>query len=245
MDHSVYEIEARLVDTHWWFVGRRLLFHKALKRFHISKKANILDVGTSTGATIRYFRHRGYQNVSGIEFHEMALDWCHRIGLESVSHGDIRAIPHPDSEFDLIIATDVIEHVGEDVDALKEVYRCLAPDGYALITVPAFMFLWGEMDELSHHKRRYLMKDLRQKAELAGLNVKEMFYFNFILFPLIAIVRMMARSIKNEISRNENEMMGPYINKVLAWIFKLDVLIARFLYIPFGVSIFMMAQKTK
>jgi hypothetical protein len=64
-----------------------------------------------------------------------------------------------------------------------------------LFSVPAFPFLWGRQDVLSHHKRRYRKLQLKERVEAAGLRVEHLTYFNTLLFPPIAAVRFMMRPL--------------------------------------------------
>ena len=57
-----------------------------------------------------------------------------------------QASPFGDGQFDLVATLDVIEHVQDDLATLRASARVLAPKGYLLVTVPAFMFLWGQND---------------------------------------------------------------------------------------------------
>ena len=89
-----------------------------------------------------------------------------------------------------MIALDVIEHIKDDEEALKEIYRVLKPQGMAIIAVPAFMFLWGVTDVISHHYRRYTLSELRKKIENRRFSIIRSSYFNTFLFPFIALVRL-------------------------------------------------------
>ena len=77
--------------------------------------------------------------------------------------GDVCHIPHVDNSFDLVLATDIIEHVDNDERALAEINRVLRPGGTAILSVPAFKALWGLQDRISHHKRRYAFSSFRKK----------------------------------------------------------------------------------
>ena len=79
----------------------------------------------------------------GIDISHKAVDFCRKRGIDNVQVADITNIPYPDNTFDAVIALDVIEHIKNDEEALREIYRVLRPQGMAIITVPAFMFLWG------------------------------------------------------------------------------------------------------
>ena len=67
-------------------------------------------------------------------------------------------------EFDVIGAFDVIEHIDDDVAALKEIHKALKPGGGILMTVPRHMFLWSAVDTTAHHKCRYSGAELRRNV---------------------------------------------------------------------------------
>jgi len=79
---------------------------------------------------------------------------------------------------DTIVNLDVIEHLPDDMPALRTFYRNLVPGGRLLIKVPAHPFLFGTMDEASLHYRRYTGKMLRSRLEDAGFEVKHMRHMN-------------------------------------------------------------------
>ncbi len=96
----------------------------------------------------------------------------------------------PDSSVDLITALDVLEHIEDDRAALREIQRVLRPGGVLLATVPAYGWMWGAQDEISHHFRRYDAADLSRKIPEAGLDLRRITHFNSILFPPIAVIRL-------------------------------------------------------
>ena len=92
-----------------------------------------------------------------------------------------------------MLATDVIEHVDDDLLALQEVARVLKPQGFALITVPTFPSLWGLQDEVAHHKRRYRKNELLALIEKSGLQPLRNYYFNYLLFVPIWLARQIIK----------------------------------------------------
>nr|MCH9674054.1 class I SAM-dependent methyltransferase [Gammaproteobacteria bacterium] len=146
------------------------------------------------------------------------------------------------ASFELVLATDIIEHVNEDADALREIWRVLAPGGRVLITVPAFESLWGLQDERSAHVRRYRMKPLLQRVESSGLEPLTHYYFNYLLFVPIWLARRAIDLFKVNLD-SENEVNSPALNRLLSAIFRLDVSTARLVRPPFGVSALVVAKK--
>ena len=62
---------------------------------------------------------------------------------------------------DVVVCTDVLEHVEADREALTGIARKLKPGGRILITVPAHPWLWSAHDVVNHHKRRYTRRTLK------------------------------------------------------------------------------------
>ena len=75
------------------------------------------------------------------------------------------------SEFDVIGAFDVLEHIVEDEAVLEQIFRATRPGGGILVTVPQHPFVRSANDEHSMHQRRYRRADLRRKVGRAGCGV--------------------------------------------------------------------------
>ena len=236
MDISTYEVESEVEEKHWWFVVRRMLFERLIQEMDLPKDARILDVGTSTGTNLRLLKNMGFTNYQGLDFHEEAIKWCAQKQLGVVHKGDICAMPFAEGSFDLVLATDIIEHVDDDLKAVVEIRRVLVSGGKAIITVPAFQSLWGLQDEVSQHKRRYLKNPLKKLLLEAGFQVKFISYFNYLLFVPIWLARQLIK-LSGIKFKSENQLNTPMINNALRWIFSLDVVSIKFLNPPFGVSI--------
>jgi SAM-dependent methyltransferase len=243
MDRSVYDIEAKVEETHWWFVGRRDLFGRELKRAGVAPSATaVLDIGCSTGTNLRMLRKAGFERVLGLDANPDAVRSCSAKGLGPICQADVCAMPFPDGSFDLAIASDVIEHIDDDAVALREIARVLRPGSLLLLTVPAFSSLWGLQDRVSHHRRRYRLAPLRSQLEAIGLRPLRMFYFNYLLFVPIWLGRRLIERCRIEIA-SEAQINTPLLNLLLGGIFEFDARTAPLLHPPFGVSIFMLAAK--
>lgn len=242
MDQAVYAVESAVEENHWWFVGRRKLFAEALSHLNLSPSARVLDVGTSTGTNLRLLRELGFSHVTGVDASPAAVAACEQKGLGTVLLGDVCQLPLPDGSVDLVLATDILEHVDDDAVALREIARVLAPGGRVLLTVPAFPSLWGLQDEVSHHKRRYRIEALTDRVRDAGLTIDTSYYFNFLLFPSIWLARQVIRGLGIQL-QSENEVNTPLLNRVLSAVFAIDTKLAPKLAVPFGVSALVCAHK--
>jgi hypothetical protein len=89
----------------------------------------------------------------------------------------------------------VIEHLDDDVAAVRAAARAARPGGLVMITVPAYAWLWSGHDVALGHRRRYTARQLRAVLTAAGLHVHHVGYFNTVLFPAIAGVRLAKRLV--------------------------------------------------
>lgn len=243
MDVAAYAVEAAIESNHWWFAGRRALFSNIIKKLNLPPDADILDVGTSTGANLQLLRDLGFTRITGLDQSPVAIQFCAGRGFGEVRLGDACALPFPDASFDLVLATDIIEHVDDDLRALGELRRVLKPGKPLLLTVPTFQALWGLQDEVSHHKRRYRLGQLLSKLREANLSAQQHFYFNYLLFLPILVSRRLMRVLKLRVD-SENQINTEWLNRALMLLFRLDVTSAPWLRPPFGVSALVVATRT-
>jgi SAM-dependent methyltransferase len=242
MNLATYATEAAIEADHWWFVGRRRLFADIVRRLALPRDAAILDAGSGTGANLRLLRDLGFEQVTGFDFSAEAIRFCAEKGLGEVRQGSICSMPFPDRQFDLVFATDIIEHVDDDLAALREIRRVMKPNGYALVTVPTFPILWGLQDKVSHHKRRYRLHQLLARVRTAGLSPQRYFYFNYLLFLPILAARWLMRILKIRVAA-EGEVNTEWLNRVLTVFFGFDVKTAPWLRPPVGVSALVVASR--
>lgn len=87
------------------------------------------------------------------------------------------------SKFDTVVCLNVIEHVEQDTLAMKNIYEALRPGGSACILVPRSPALYGTLDEVLGHARRYTEPELTDKLEQAGFTIEKVFTFNRMAVP--------------------------------------------------------------
>ena len=195
----------------------------------------ILDVGCGVGTMLPRLATLG--KVWGIDPSPIALKYAWRTAPNvKVNVGEL---PNklPDRSFNLITMLDVIEHVDDELESLKQLSLRLKKDGVIVLTVPAYAWLWSSQDAVSQHRRRYSAHDLEQLIERADLEVVYMSYFNTLLFVPIAIYKLTSRMIGYRHSHVREVSKNSLLNKMLTSIFSWErhILINRRL--PFGVSI--------
>lgn len=237
----IYEVE----ESHWWYVGRRKIIQTFVERICSSRNNSnprILDVGCGTGANLKMLRL--YGQAEGVDISEQAVDFCKRRGLESVKLGAIEELPYEDQSFDIITALDVLEHLDDDAAGLQEIRRVLRPNGTLLLFVPAFMFLWGVQDDVSHHRRRYRLPALRRLLEEGGFEVEKATYANITFFVPVLLVRTFMRWLRIS-AATEYEINIKKMNNPLSRLFAAERFVLTLGKFPFGVSALCVAHRVE
>jgi SAM-dependent methyltransferase len=238
-----YSTYFALEEEHWWFVGRRRIFTELLEKWLAADRPlQVLDFGCGTGAMLSRLDRFG--TVTAVDAEAEAVRFCRQRGRERVLHVPAgAALPFEDDSFDLVTALDVIEHIEDDATALSELLRVLRYSGSALITVPAYNFLWGDQDEISHHYRRFTAKSLRETLERAGFTIEHLSYFNTFLFLPIAAARLTRRLRRPPRGdRTDFTLAEERTNRLLTHVFGAESRLVKRYRLPFGVSLLALAR---
>ena len=118
MEQGVYDVEARVVAEHWWFRGRRQLFAAELRALKVGMDVKFLDIGTGTGNNLLMLRQQGYRNVIGVDLDPLAIRYGLTKGFTSVLQAEATTLPFAEGQFDVVLATDTVEHIEDDQKAL-------------------------------------------------------------------------------------------------------------------------------
>ena len=250
MDAGAYREFADEVDRHWWFIGRKAIFRHVVRRFVGAAAAprRIFDLGCGMGGMLEDLSEHG--EVFGGDMAQDALVHCKEQGYPRVMKCVGGQLPFPDASLDLITAFDCIEHIPDDVEALRECHRALKPGGRIVISVPAYQWLYSHQDHLVAHQRRYHAGMLARRLESVGFKVRRLSYINFFLFPVILPVVLLIK-LKERLnppgpdsySSNVSIKIPTWLNDLLAGIFSFERHLVANVNVPVGHSLLAVASK--
>jgi SAM-dependent methyltransferase len=244
MDPALYPRIAAVEDTHWWFAGRRAICERMLDRMKLPRDALILEAGCGTGGNFPMLARRG--RLYAMDEDESALAFAASRRLAKVARGSLpHELPFARECFDLVVMTDVLEHLEDDRASLCAVRASLRPRGWLLITVPALSWLWSEHDATHHHRRRYRAIELRGVLAETDFAIDYLGYYNFFLFPAIAGARLVQRLRTNGLSpngRHDLTMPSPLVNALLFRLFSWERFLLGPFHLPLGVSLIALAH---
>jgi SAM-dependent methyltransferase len=238
-----YEKRYHEVETeNWWFVSRRRYLLDVLK--NAPKDSVILDIGCSSGIFLKELELQGFKTeyLFGIDISKNAIENCKKNGIQNAFVMDAQRITLTE-KFDIIVASDCLEHLQDDSQALRNWYELLKTGGMMYVFVPAFQSLWSTHDEVNMHFRRYTSKELKDKLKSEKLTVLKSSYWNFSLF----IPLYLFRKIDAVLSRNKKKegqiIDGKMANIVLLKLLLFENRMLKYVNFPFGVSAFCIAKK--
>jgi 2-polyprenyl-3-methyl-5-hydroxy-6-metoxy-1,4-benzoquinol methylase len=236
------EIYERLEREHWWWIARRRIIRSVLESLQAKDKdrMRLLDIGCGAGLGIASLRDR--------------FDCT---GIEPDSHLVQRArentgVPILQSElpitgnlltpgFNFILLLDVLEHVEDEVEALRSTFEYLAKDGYLIINVPAMPWLWSSHDEINKHYRRYLAKQLEERIHDAGLRLYSIRYWGSLLAPAAYFGRRLHKNSKTE--GHDLRIPPRFVNQLLVESVVMEYWMTKMIRIPMGLSLLAVAYR--
>ena len=236
MNNNIFNRHIKNQKKHWWFQARKKIIKNLIEQINLKKKNKILDFGSGSGVNLDMLKRQG-----SVDVHEQNKYARKMIKKNFKRINNIYSnLKIKKNFYDLILVADVIEHVKNPKSLLKNLKKFLKKDGYILITVPAYQFLYSKKDEKLGHYRRYNKKNLID--ELKGFKIKNISYFNtFLFFPIMFITiinKLLKRDYINKVESTPNFL----INYLLQIVFSSERHILKYFNLPFGVSIYILVK---
>jgi SAM-dependent methyltransferase len=223
---------------HWYFRGRLAVLLAVLERVLPAPPCRILEIGCGTGNVLHALARFG--QAIGVERDPALRAVGHAEGLDIRAGSVPDDLPVPAAWADAVLLLDVIEHVDDDLRSVRAARRALRAGGVMVLTVPAYGWLWSGHDVALGHRRRYTARALRTLVAEAGLRVEHAGYFNTVLFPAIAGVRLAKRLVRGR--GHDLHRPADGVNRALERLFSLERHVVLRPGLPFGSSVLVVAR---
>ena len=243
MDQSLHRIIYEQEQNHWWYAGRRLIIFDFIRRMIPEKAKRALDIGCGSGLNAMILSAYASEIV-GIEISDDAIAAAKKTAPNlTIIKGSWPTVPLT-GLFDVIICLDVLEHIQDDGAALHTIESLLAPNGIALLTMPALPSLWTDHDAIAHHYRRYTKNMLLRLIEKhTNLEIARISYFNSFLFLPIVFFRALKKILPLRAGASDIFALPAPLNSALRSLFGAERFILRYGNFPIGVSLVCVVRK--
>ncbi|WP_165064796.1 class I SAM-dependent methyltransferase [Paludisphaera rhizosphaerae] len=255
-DSREFAMLRRMQEHHFWYRGRHRFLLDAVRR-HIETPARIVDLGGGCGGWVDYLAGR-----SGFPIEELALADSSQVALDLAADAlppqvarlrvDLLNLPWT-NRWTSAFLLDVIEHIPDHHEALRQVYHALKPGGTLFITVPALRQFWSWNDDFARHQRRYHRREMIELGIECGYEVVDVRYFMFLLSPILLLSRALTgRKIdkateeeRRELATKMHAVPAAPINELLSAAFGLETPLGRLVRFPWGTSLLAVLRKPK
>jgi len=242
----VHDLLVQFDASNFWFMHRNQIIMLSLGNF-FPKAINLLEIGCGTGLVLSGISKR-FPEISlfGAEAYSNALKYSKkRVKNAEFAQMSVYRLPFLE-EFHVVGAFDVLEHLDDDVIALKEIFKATKTCGGIILTVPQHPWLWTPLDNKAGHKRRYTRRELRSKVQMSGFEILSITSFVTMLFPLMLVSRwrkyLQKSDQPNDILKELN--IPRKLNRLFVHICSWEaILIQNGFSLPFGGSLLCVARK--
>jgi len=236
----MYELHYNQEKSHWWFCARRKIVLDIVRKLHGER---IIEFGCGAGAMLQELSET--KDVTGLDVSPFALDYSKQVFNGKLIQASLEDELPFKNEYDIGLALDVIEHIEDDLTALKNMEKVVSRGGRLILTCPAFNFLWSAHDDSNEHKRRYTSRELKTLIRQTGFEVECITYYNFWLFPIVAAIKCIFKLLRIDDTSSEIVYAKPpFFNELLYMIFASErFFISRKIKLPFGVSLLVVLKK--
>lgn len=223
-----------LEDSYWWHVAKRELAVSLLTK-HFPAPGRLVEGGVGSARNLLAFQHAGYE-VSGFDVMPEAVEFARHRGLNVSLHDLAQPWPVEEQSLRAVVLLDVIEHVDDPVAVLTHARKALAPGSGAVVTVPAYPWLFGDWDKALGHFRRYTCEMLQAQAQEAGFEVSQVSHWNAFTLPAALAVRSCQRIFPAGRAA-EFPRVSPWTNRMLLHCAAAERWMLRHAPIPCGLSV--------
>lgn len=274
MDRSLYTLHTDLEDHYWWFQAKNRIIRHLVRRFaptplskspiaviqpggngtgnadpvvlkapSVNARRTLADIGCGGGGLLSLLADEF--DSKGVEMDEDTRLRARDRGLVVLPGHLPDAIPFEPSSFDVVIASEVIEHVADDRGAARRLAELVKPGGIVVCTVPAHQWLWSSHDVLNHHHRRYTPRSFRAIFDGTGLEVVVCSQAMCAMFPALAVLRFLKRALgmDKKVTAVTVRVPPAPINWILRWMFEAEKFVLPIVPLPMGSTVVAVLKK--
>jgi SAM-dependent methyltransferase len=214
--------------------------------------STILDIGCSSGLLLtELIDQMPGHVVLGADHTPGSLETLgRRMPRVPLLRFDLTRCPLADGSVDVVVLLNVLEHIGHDEAAARELFRILRPGGAAVIEVPAGASLLDVYDRALMHFRRYDMGGLVRLLTLAGFVVERRSHLGFFLYPIFyAVKRLNQLRYPTGKPVNEKALAASMIeatrktSRIMTWVMSFESMLRQYVYFPWGARCLVTCRK--
>jgi SAM-dependent methyltransferase len=238
-------------EDHYISVASREQAVSSLERWIEVPEPVILDIGCSSGYTLRLLRRRMPRaTLLGADYVRRPLE---KLGVTipdlpllqfNVSH-----CPLEHDSVDGVVLLNILEHIEDDGQAVHQIYRILRPGGVAVIEVPAGPHLYDIYDQRLMHFRRYRLGDLTGLMRRAGFEVVKASHLAFVLYPAFWVAKRRNRRLNRATAETQHAVIDGSMrllghSQALHSLLEIERALGRFVSYPFGIRCIVICRKS-
>lgn len=239
MHDNLYTEMAALEDRFWWFVAKRRILLNLIGRYAPARAAGdrglAIDLGCGSGGLLR--RLKETHPTLGVEMSEHAREICASFGLDVRPGWLPDEIPAEHGSADVIVLSDVLEHVEKDAETVRAAARILRPGGILVCTVPAHPWMWTKRDEHHNHFRRYTRGQYRALFAIPELRPVVESYYNTWLFPPMVGARLVSKVLGRDAEAGDIRVPAAPVNALMRAVFESEKHLLGRVRLPIGASL--------
>ena len=190
-DHGNEEFNL-IEEFSFWFGHRNAVLSEAVAKY--APGTTLFDVGGGNGFVSKSLQEAGINTVL-VEPGRTGCMNARASGLKNIICSTLQCAGFADNSLPAVGLFDVLEHIEDDAQFLKDVFRLLKPGGYFFITVPAYNALWSPEDDHAGHFRRYSLRDLDSKLTKTGFRT----HYKSYLFSILPLPIWLFRSLPSKV----------------------------------------------
>ncbi len=224
-----------------WELEENDFWHKNKDRVltKLVKNGSVLDIGAGTGSFSIKLAKAGMKTAyidASEKYYKIAKERAKEYNLNNIKfYNEYFPSKRIKERFDNVVISGFIEHVEDDVNLLREIYKLLNPYGRVILLTSAYPWLYSNFDKSVGHYRRYTKKELKLKMESVGFKVKFLKYWDVIGIPILIITK-----ITGKVPVSTEGLNNKLLNYILD---KFFIIFENKMILPFGLDLICMGEK--